>query len=245
MRRTRIGKVNIIGILTIVMLMLFSCVALAGPKVVVNSKKVDAESIMENGRILVPLRVIFEALEAEVNWIPEPQTIKAVSKHNAHLTLQIGNTKASLTREGETKEIILDVPPRIVNGRTLVPLRFVSESFNKDVRWEVTELTAYINDPENYEHYIGEAGYYYDHKDFGKALFYFDKAVKSQPDVADNYYKRALCQFELGKLNAAVFELDKAISLDPEQVEYYRLRATCHDKLGNSDLANLDWDKVK
>jgi hypothetical protein len=76
----------------------------------------------------VPLRAIFEALGATVDWNPATQTITAL-KDNTTVTLRIGSNV--LVRNGQN--IALDVPPKIVGGRTVVTARAVAESFGATV----------------------------------------------------------------------------------------------------------------
>ncbi|MBE0450856.1 MAG: hypothetical protein IBX70_08415 [Clostridia bacterium] len=91
----------------------------------------DITPIIEEGRTLVPLRAIFESLEAEVGWDPIDRKVTA-TKGETTIILYIGNKLASVNGLSVT----LDVPPKILNERTLVPLRFVSESFGADVGWD-------------------------------------------------------------------------------------------------------------
>ena len=76
----------------------------------VNDKMLyfDQPAIMENNRVLVPFRTIFEALGAEVDWDGETKTVKA-TRNGLEMVLQINNKE--MTVNGET--IILDVPPKI------------------------------------------------------------------------------------------------------------------------------------
>jgi len=112
-------------------------------KVLVNGAAVtfDQPPIIENGRTLVPLRAIFEALGATVEWEQSTQTVTAV-KDDVTIVLKIGDS--FLTKNGE--RIALDVPAKIVGGRTLVPARAVAESFGADVQWNGTTRTVTITD---------------------------------------------------------------------------------------------------
>ena len=101
----------------------------------------DQPPIIENGRTLVPLRAIFEALGATVEWEQSTQTVTAV-KDDITIILKIGD--AFLTKNGE--RIALDVPAKIVGGRTLVPARAVAESFGADVQWDGTTRTVTITE---------------------------------------------------------------------------------------------------
>lgn len=91
----------------------------------------DQPPIIENGRTLVPLRAIFEAIGANLVWDASSQTITA-KKGSTTITLSIGNKTA--IKNGQT--ISLDVPAKLVGGRTLVPVRFIADSFGIDVQWD-------------------------------------------------------------------------------------------------------------
>ena len=90
----------------------------------------DQPPVIENGRTLVPLRAIFEALNATVEWDGATQTVTA-TKDGTVITVQIGNN--IMTKNGA--QIALDVPAKLLNGRTLVPARAVAEAFGCNVDW--------------------------------------------------------------------------------------------------------------
>ena len=99
----------------------------------------DQPPIIEDGRTLVPLRAIFSALGAEVNWDADTRTVTAF-KNNTQISLTIDSDK--LYVNGAV--ITLDVPAKIVNDRTLVPVRAVSEGLNCSVAWDGASRTVYI-----------------------------------------------------------------------------------------------------
>lgn len=109
--------------------------------VTVNGAKIhfDQNPIIENNRTLVPVRFIFEALGATVDWEPASETVIA-SKEESRVVLQIGSRV--MTQDG--KMIWLDVAPRLLNDRTLVPLRAVSEAFGAAVEWIEESQTVVI-----------------------------------------------------------------------------------------------------
>ena len=91
----------------------------------------DAEGtvpLVVNGRTLVPLRAVFEALSLEVGWSSGEIT---GTQGNLQIKLSTGNRTAYING----REIWLETPPMIVNGRTMVPLRFVAESLGAEVEW--------------------------------------------------------------------------------------------------------------
>ena len=105
-----------------------------GAGITLNGKKLVIEDTLavEKGRILVPMRVIFEALGADVQWIQDGQRIIS-TKENDEIELQIGSKFL-------TKNVIyaysLDVAPRIIGSKTFVPVRAIAESFNCKVDWD-------------------------------------------------------------------------------------------------------------
>ena len=95
--------------------------------------------VIENDRTLVPMRAIFEALGAEVSWYPEDRTIVAV-RGDTTVYMQMDDWYMSVNDEW----IALDAPPRIVNDRTLIPLRAVAEAFGAQVGWDEATQTVTV-----------------------------------------------------------------------------------------------------
>lgn len=117
--------------------------------VIVNGNQItfDQQPIISNERTLVPLRAIFEALSATVDWNGETQTVTS-TRGNISVSLTINSKK--MTKNG--KEITLDVPSYLIGNRTLVPVRAIAEAFNCNVDWNGETQTVTINDkPEQEE----------------------------------------------------------------------------------------------
>lgn len=100
----------------------------------------DTDPIIENSRTLVPMRAIFEALGAEVEWDDINKTAIA-TKGDITISLKIDDSIAYIN----DMPVQLDVPARIKNSRTLVPVRFIAESFDTYVKWD-DKLRAVIID---------------------------------------------------------------------------------------------------
>ncbi len=100
--------------------------------VLLNDKDIafDVLPVKENDRVLVPVRAISESLGAKVEWDNDTSTANIV-KDGKNITLQIGNNVMKIG----VREITLDVAPKIIDGRTLVPVRAVSEAFEAQVDW--------------------------------------------------------------------------------------------------------------
>ncbi|MDQ7829811.1 MAG: copper amine oxidase N-terminal domain-containing protein [Armatimonadota bacterium] len=99
----------------------------------------DQPPVVRGGRVLVPLRGVFERLGASVDWEAATQTVLAV-RGGTVVELQIGSRQARVN----DRVVLLDVPARIIGARTLVPLRFVSEALGATVQWQEATRTVLI-----------------------------------------------------------------------------------------------------
>lgn len=104
----------------------------SGISVYLNGEKLsfDVQPQIINSRTMVPMRKIFEELGTVVGWNNNTQRAISVKKGDV-VSVSIGGQY--LTVNGEQK--LLDSPPVIISGRTLVPVRAIAESFNCDVEW--------------------------------------------------------------------------------------------------------------
>lgn len=101
-------------------------------------KALDAAPFIKEGRTLVPFRFIGEELGAAIGWIPESRTVtyeRGVGEEAVKIEMVIGQSMATVN--GQTVPIDQNptVAPEIVNGRTVVPVRFISEALGFDVGW--------------------------------------------------------------------------------------------------------------
>jgi len=90
----------------------------------------DASPIIAAERVFVPMRNVFEALGATVEWQPHNRTIVARRKGQ---TITFGANSSSINVNGRIKTV--DARPRIVRGRMFVPLRVVSQALGAQVNW--------------------------------------------------------------------------------------------------------------
>ena len=100
----------------------------------------DVDPVIINSRTMVPLRAIFEALGATVSWDDETATAKA-TRNGKSVSVTIGSNLAIVDGESVT----IDQSASLLNGRTMVPLRFVSEAFGADVQWLGDSQSVIIN----------------------------------------------------------------------------------------------------
>ena len=99
----------------------------------------DVDPILMNDRTMVPFRAIFEALGCTVSWEDATQTAMG-TRNGLKIELPIGSPNAKVGGKGKT----LDQPAVLKDGRTLVPLRFVSETLGAQVKWDDPTQTVSI-----------------------------------------------------------------------------------------------------
>lgn len=111
----------------------------------VNGLAIDFEKydnvmpFIEDGVTLAPIRAVTEALGAEVIWNSETQEI-VIKKDDININMTIGDNIAYIN----DNEVLLDVAPQIRDDRTVVPMRFIAESFNLNVDWDGNSNTIII-----------------------------------------------------------------------------------------------------
>ena len=92
------------------------------------------------GRVLVPLRGVFEKMGANVRWDDDSQTVFA-KRNDTNVELVIGSNNATVNGSA----VLMDVPAQLIGGRTLVPLRFLSESLGASVDFDGPSRSININ----------------------------------------------------------------------------------------------------
>ena len=107
--------------------------------VYVDCAKYGQMPVIVEGRTLVPLRSVFEALGATVEWDNETRSVASV-KGDVTVTLAVDSKE--MTVNGTVKT--LDVPAQIMNDRTMVPVRAVAEAFGANVNWDNETRTVVI-----------------------------------------------------------------------------------------------------
>lgn len=164
-----------------------------GITVYVDGEKLDfdVQPRLINSRTMVPMRAIFEALGAMVNWDNDTQTAFGETVDD-FVEISIGDNY--LLRNGDS--VYLDSPAVVISGRTLVPVRAIAESLNCDVEWigdlQVVNITSLGNDYSN-DMVVGTWKFigfiddfddieYYD-EEFRTFKFYSNGTVK----ITDNY----------------------------------------------------------
>lgn len=101
--------------------------------------KADVAPVIISGRTMVPFRTIFEALGARVDYDILTDIAKGTK---GHITVSLPLGKSTAYVNGA--EVSIDVPPAVINGRTMVPGRFVAEALGASVNWVQATNTVVI-----------------------------------------------------------------------------------------------------
>jgi hypothetical protein len=111
----------------------------------------DAAPFIQNGRTLVPVRFLGEALSAFVDWTSNPQTgrteLVTLESKEILIKLEIGSNEMTVQDKatGTTESYILDVPPQIVDDRTYLPFRAIGEKgFGAEVGYYSDQETGRV-----------------------------------------------------------------------------------------------------
>lgn len=135
------------GLFLFFLLLLFSAqsVSAASIRVLLNARELtfDAEPYIAQGRVLVPMRGILDPLGYKVHWQEHTQTVLAISEDTT-ISLPINSRFAIVNN----KRIPLDTAATIKDGRTFVPLRFLSEYSGAEVTWNGSTSTVSIKADE-------------------------------------------------------------------------------------------------
>lgn len=84
-----------------------------------------------DGRTMVPVRAIFEAVGADVNWDSDTKTVTGV-KGDTTVEMTVDNSVELINGEA----VQMDAAPMVIEGRTLAPARYVAEAFGCTVEWD-------------------------------------------------------------------------------------------------------------
>lgn len=185
-----------------------SAAQVKGVTVEVNGKKVafpDGKPYTEDGRVMIPIRFVSEALGAKVTY--KKETVG--KKVNRVVGINLADKKINMNVNSDRvlvgdKIVTLDAPARMQDGRVFVPLRFVSEALGAMVGWNQSkrlvsittgkEVTDPVVEPtEGYGNFEFEKGY----TDLAKQLFVNNMKVSggvlsfTLPKNASGYHSAA------------------------------------------------------
>lgn len=133
----------------------------------------DVDPIATNGRTLIPVRAVFEAMGAKVDWDSSNNLI-TISAPGVHLQLPL---KENVLYRNTIKESI-DVPAQVINNRTLVPLRVISEYMGAIVSWNPDTNAVHITSTDKIQPVLWN-----DH------FIYYGEINNNQPDGYGGLYR--------------------------------------------------------
>lgn len=111
------------------------------PTIVLNDTILGFEEppVVEQDRVLVPMRFLFEQMGADVDWEGASQTA-TVMQNGETISFQIGQQAAQVNGAVQ----MMDVPAKLENDKTMVPIRFLSENLGYQVEWDGDTNTVTI-----------------------------------------------------------------------------------------------------
>ncbi len=148
----------------------------------VNGEAVETDqpAVIVESRTMVPVRVIAESLGSTVDWDANTKTA-TFTYGDIVAALEIGGDNLKVTAAGTTQLIPVDSPATIINSRTMVPVRFLSETFGYTVDWDAATKTVNVTDGKAEDDTTSSAAVEVPFE--GMA----DKELKEEALVADGY----------------------------------------------------------
>ncbi|MBM7614754.1 stalk domain-containing protein [Alkaliphilus hydrothermalis] len=104
----------------------------------------DVPPQLIGNRVLVPIGSVLRSLGAEVSWDSLSRKVTAI-KDNSIIIIPINSSTAYKNNTSVT----LDVPAKIIDGRTFVPIRFLSENLGANVHWDQKNKSIFISEEES------------------------------------------------------------------------------------------------
>ncbi len=110
----------------------------------VNGRALAGEGIVYRNRTLIPLRAVSEELDCKVDWIPKTRRIN-IQGRGVTASFQIDSPTAYYSKADDSGSLTMDTTPIISNGHTYVPLRYLGEVLNCNVRFDKQKRVAKIS----------------------------------------------------------------------------------------------------
>jgi hypothetical protein len=218
-------------------------------KVYLYDELVDMDNpVIVNGNTLVPLRALFESLGALVYWDDQSKTIRA-TKGSTVINIPLGSNEVTK----DNQKITLEEPASLINDKTYVPLRFVAESFDQNVRWDQENKSIYIGKSllaKDVSKIASNAVVYIETYDANKKLYASGSGfiIDKQGTIVTNYHVIDNAMYANAKLiDGTTIEISRVVSYSPDK-DVAILQANYpsdlpHVTLGNSDKVE-NGDKV-
>ena len=195
-------------------------------KVTINdiTRQFDVMPIIENGRVLVPMRAIFETLGATVLWDEAERTVTATKKETS-IVLPVGKETAKVN----DTEATLDAPAKIVDGRTLVPIRFVAEALGCRVDWDNDARTVIIQ-KDSEVHFPAESL-------DGKKVLVIGNDLLHYGRIVDSLGKAILTREERQDTKCGLVQLCKANGMNVSVTNWAISSHNLMDLVGNEECS--------
>jgi len=181
----------------------------------------DQEAEIADGRTLVPLRGVFDSMGFDVSWDDNSRSAKISNSLN-----DISMTENIKRVTANTKTIDIDVAPRIMNGRLMIPLRAVAESIDADVEWDENTRTVsiYYVKAGKTDESVKNVGM--DEQQFVKTVFSLKSEMRditdSMPDAVlqyaanlGNFYDVSSAKVSDSQYDELIAVLDKLDAVEP------------------------------
>lgn len=225
-------------------------------KVLLNEEelKFDVSPQIIKGSVMVPMRQIFEYLGAQVDWKPNTQNVIGYRryKNSSNIFIKLGIGDEYAYNNGRNSKLLS--PPVIIDGRTLVPVRFISESFGLKVDWDEDNKSVLLT----YDGNLSEGKKTLDYTEY-KPRF-FDHGVKIMiPDYWNKLDTENSFGFtdEFENIQMDVFDIamDTPLPLEYIMEEYKFILGSQYkdavtiidsriDNINNIDVARIDTEVV-
>lgn len=119
---------------------------IGNPKMKVNGEEAAIDDsntcpVIENGRTLLPVRAVVEKMGGDVSWNEQTRTV-TLSRGESVIRLTIDSLTALLNGEEKT----LDTAPKIIGGRTMLPIRFIADGFGFETEWIADSQTVRLTE---------------------------------------------------------------------------------------------------
>lgn len=155
-----------------------------------NALSFENSPFVEDGRVIVPVRAISEALDADVSWDNDTMTA-IISQGEKNVSFTIG--EKNMTVDGESFEI--DAAATIINSTTFVPLRALSEALGFDVMWDVKTSSVLLSSYPVVQDYMIPRTYYV------ASGSYEGCVIACKTMVLSNYFDKPYTYEEVLELN--------------------------------------------
>ena len=229
-------KKAVFAVITVLMVFCFAFTANAEDKTIevkLNNMALtfDVKPANIQGRVLVPLRVIFEQLGMDVDWVAATKTVTG-SKNGNTVKLVQDSTDAYVNGA----LVKLDVPAQIIGGRTMVPVRFIAESTGAKVFWDSASQTVYISTSTDQTitlekillsaHYSDEGYKLGENGNTSEAIVNYDKAMEIDPFNYSAHYLKGRQFISEKKYTEAIACIDEAVKINSCDYEAYEFKGS-------------------